>query len=155
MSDQFERDIEEIMKRLGEPAPRESARQRGRRLVGGWMGGVWRTVVSRVPRISARQVKLASLGVALLVAAGLFFGLVYPGPLLAGGGSGDSEAGHGSVAEQAGEGAGIGGILQDDSNDEASGTEGVEDREEADHEHDDDNGGRGDSDGGHAEEHHD
>jgi hypothetical protein len=150
MSDQIERDIEEIMNRLGEPAPREGAHERVDRLVRGWSGGLRRALASRVPRISARQIKLASLALVVLVAAGLFLGLVYPGPLLAGGGSGDGEVQHGSVGDQIGGAAGVGDARQDSSVAEALGTDSAEGREEADHEPDEHEEG----DRGRGEDHH-
>jgi hypothetical protein len=146
MSDQIERDIEEIMSRLDEPAPREGAQERVRRLVRDWTGGLRRTIVSRVPHISARRTKLVSLGLVVLVGAGLFLGLVYPGPLLADGGSEDGELQHGGVSDQAGEGAGVDDAWQDGSDEEA-------DHAPDGHEEGDDE--RGDGDGGHEEGHED
>ena len=158
MSDKMEREIDEIMDRLGEPAPREGARERVGRHVRDWAGGLRRTVASRLPRISPRQIKIASLALVVLVGAGLFLGLVYPGPLLAGGGSGDGEVQHGSVVDEASEGAGVDDGWQDGSDNEAPGTEGSERREEADHgldDHEEGDDERGDGDGGHEEGHED
>jgi hypothetical protein len=158
MSDKIEREIEEIMKRLGEPAPREGTRERVRRLVRDWTGGLRRTIALRVPHLSARWIKLASLVLVVLVAAGLFFGLVYPGSALTGGGSADEETTQESIADQAGEGAGVDDAWQDGSDDEAPGTEGSESREEADHApdgHEEGDDERGDGDGGHEEGHED
>jgi hypothetical protein len=150
MSDQIERDIEEIMNRLGEPAPREGARERVRRLVRGWTASLRRMPVSRAARISPRHIKLAALALVVLVGAGLFLGLVYPGPLLTSGGSGDGEITQESIADETGGGADVDDTRQDGSDDEALGTEGSESREEADHVSD----GHEESDGDSGQSHH-
>jgi hypothetical protein len=150
MSDQMERDIEEIMNRLSEPTPREGTGERVRRLAGGWTSGLRRTLASHVPRVSARQVKLASLGLVVVVAAGLFFGLVYPGTSLIGGGSADDDIVHESLGDQTDGGAGVGDARQDGSEGEALGTESDESREESDHEPDE----HEEEDRGHGEDHH-
>jgi hypothetical protein len=149
MSDQIERDIEEIMKRLGEPAPRDGASERVRRLVHGWTG-IRRTAAARWARISPRQIKLASLALVVLVGAGLFFGLIYPGPALTGGGSGGDEITQGSAGDEIGGGTGVDDAWQDSSADEALGTDSAESQDEADHEPDE----HGESDRASGEDHH-
>ena len=142
MSDKMERDIDEIMGRLGEPAPGEGARRRMPRLIGGWTAGLRRTVTSRWPHFSRRQTTLASLVLVALVAGGLFVGLVYPS--LTSGESGDGQTVGESADDQIGEAAHVDDEWPDGSDDEALGTEGSESREEADHASDDHEEGDGD-----------
>ena len=130
MSDKMEREIDEIMGQLGEPAPGESAGGRVRKLVGGWTAGLRRTVTSRWPHFSRRQTTLASLALVALVAAGLFFGLVYPS--LTSGESGDGQTVHESADGQIGEAAHLGDERHDGSDGEALGEDGKESGEEGD-----------------------
>jgi len=142
MSDKMEREIDEIMGRLGEPAPGEHPLGRVRRLIGDWTAGLRRTVVSRLPHVSPRQITLASLVLAVLVAGGLFFGLAYPS--LTSSESGDGQIVHESAGDQIGEGADVGDAWHDGSDDEALGDDGKESVEEADHVSDSHEEGDGD-----------
>jgi hypothetical protein len=125
MSDKIEREIEEIMNRLGEPAPGEGARDRVRRLVCDWTASLRRTIVSRLPHISPRQIKLASLGLVLLVAAALFFGLVYPslGNPLNGAGSATEDIPRETAGDEIGQAAHVDDARHEGSADEALDTD--------------------------------
>jgi hypothetical protein len=109
MSDKIEREIEEILSRLDEPEPEEDTPDRARGL----------SHVSRLTHIPRRQIMLASLVLAVLVAAGLFFGLAYPS--LSSSGSADEEILHESAGDQIGEG-----IHVDEASPESSVDEGTD-----------------------------
>ena len=95
MSDKIEREIEEILNRLDESGPGQDMPDRTPGL----------SHDSRLAHISRRQIMLASLVLAVLVAAGLFFGLVYPslGRSSTSAGSAGGEILHESVGDQTGE----------------------------------------------------
>jgi len=92
MSDKVEREIEEILNRLDEPGTEEDVPDRARGL----------SRVSRLANIPRRRIVFASMVLAVLVAAGLFFGLAYPS--LSSSGSADGETRHESVGDQIGAG---------------------------------------------------
>ena len=102
MSDKIDREIEEILNRLDESGPGEDMPDRSRGLFHRWTTNLHRATVSRLRHIPRRRITLASLAVAVLVGAGLFFGLVYPS--LGSAGSGDGEIVRESVSDQIDEG---------------------------------------------------
>lgn len=102
MSDRIEREIEEILNRLDESALGEHTPNRVEGLSRDWTGNLHRATASCLAHISWRQIMFASLILVVLVAAGLFFGLVYPS--LSSSGPAAGEALHESVGDQIGEG---------------------------------------------------
>lgn len=75
MSDNIEREIEEILSRLEEFVPEEGVAHRMRRRSSNWAANLHRAIVSRLAGISLGQIMLASL---VLVLAALLFGRVNP-----------------------------------------------------------------------------
>jgi hypothetical protein len=124
MSDKIDREIEEILNRLDESGPGEDVPDHGRGLFHHWTTDLQRATVSWLGRIIRRRVVIGSLAVAVLVGAGLFFGLVYPS--LGGARSGDGETLHESVGDQIGGGHHVGEAWSEGSTDEGPGTDGGE-----------------------------
>ena len=116
MSDKIEREIEEILNRLDESGPGQDMPDRTPGL----------SHDSRLAHISRRQIMLASLVLAVLVAAGLFFGLVYPslGRSSTSAGSAGGEILHESVGDQIGEGVHVDEAWPEGSVDEGADTDG-------------------------------
>ena len=79
MSDNLEREVEEILRKLDNFVPEEGPLSRTRRRVGQAASDVFRAVVVRLSRISLGQVMLVS---ALLIAGAFFFGRARPGASL-------------------------------------------------------------------------
>jgi hypothetical protein len=75
MSDNIEREIEELLSQLDEFVPEESAARRMRRRSSNWAAGLNQAIASRLARISLGQIMLASL---FLVLVALLFGRVNP-----------------------------------------------------------------------------
>jgi hypothetical protein len=75
MSDNIEREIEEILSKLDEFVPEESVARRMRRRSSNWAANLNRAIASRLARISLGQVMLAALA---LVLVALLFGRVNP-----------------------------------------------------------------------------
>jgi hypothetical protein len=75
VSDNIEREIEEILSRLEEFVPEEGVAHRVRRRSSDWAANLHRAIASRLARISLGQIMLASL---VLVVAALLFGRVNP-----------------------------------------------------------------------------
>lgn len=128
MSDKIEREIEEILNRLEEPVPEEDVPDRVRGLSLDWAANLHRSIVSRLAGISLRRIMLASFVLVVLVAVGLFFGLVYPSL----GGSGTSAASAGGEILREGADDHIGDAVHvDDAHHEGSdeGAEHTDDRE--------------------------
>jgi hypothetical protein len=71
VSDNLEREVEEILRKLDNFVPEEGPLSRTRRRVGQAASDVFRAVVVRLSRISLGQVMLVSV---ILVAGGFFFG---------------------------------------------------------------------------------
>ena len=130
MSDKIEREIEEILNRLDESGLEEDVPDPARGL----------SHVSRLTHIPRRRIMLASLVLAVLVAAGLLFGLAYPS--LSSSGSADEEILHESAGDQIGEGVPVddawaeGSVDAGTDTDERESEHGVDRPAEDDEEHD-------------------
>lgn len=70
MSNNLEREVEEILRKLDRFVPEEGPLPRARRRMAGAASGVLRAVLARLSRVSLGQVMLASL---ILVLAAFFF----------------------------------------------------------------------------------
>ena len=75
MSDNIEREIEEILSQLDEFVPEESAARRVRRRSSDWAANLNRAITSRLARVSLGRIMLVALG---LVLVALLFGRVNP-----------------------------------------------------------------------------
>jgi hypothetical protein len=75
MSDNIEREIEELLSQLDEFVPEESVARRMRRRSSNWAANLNHAIASRLARISLGRIMLASL---VLVLAALLFGRVNP-----------------------------------------------------------------------------
>jgi hypothetical protein len=131
MSDKIEREIEEILSRLDEPGRGEDMPDRAPGLFRPWTTNAHRASVSRLAHISRHQIMLASLVLAVLVGAGLFFGLIYPS--LSNAGSDDGRVLSESTGDQTGQGAQGGEVWSEGSADEGTHAGGEENEHEADH----------------------
>jgi len=124
MSDKIEREVEEILNRLDEPGSGEDMPHRARGFFRNGTANLHRAIASRLAHIPRRQIMLASLVLVVLVAAGLFFGLIYPS--LSSSGSGGGEVSRESADDQIGEGAHVDEARPEGSVDEGSSTDGGE-----------------------------
>lgn len=75
MSDNIEREIEEILSQLDEFVPEESVARRVRRRSSDWAANLNRAITSRLARVSLGRIMLVALG---LVLVALLFGRVNP-----------------------------------------------------------------------------
>lgn len=75
MSDNIEREIEELLSQLDEFVPEESVARRMRRRSSNWAANLNQAITSRLARISLGQIMLAALA---LVLVALLFGRVNP-----------------------------------------------------------------------------
>lgn len=131
MSDKIEREIEEILNRIEGSAPEGDVPDGQRGLSLEWVANLHRGVVSRLAGVSRRRIMLGSLVLAVLVAAGLFFGLVYPSL----GGSGTSAGSGGGEIQQESVGDRIGEADHADDTWPEDSVEGVPDSDERESEH--------------------
>lgn len=135
MSDRIEREIQEILNRLDESSPREDTRHRPQGLSDNSTANARRGISQRLLHVSRRRAVLSSLVLGVLVAAGLFFGLVYPS--LDGSGSAAEESSGEGVGADIGGGAHVDEAWPEGSSDEGADTEEGEhgvDRPSEDHE---------------------
>lgn len=75
MSDNIEREIEEILSQLDEFVPEEGVARRVRRRSSDWAANLNRAITSRLARVSLGRIMLVALG---LVLVALLFGRVNP-----------------------------------------------------------------------------
>jgi len=78
MSDKVDREIDEILKRFDESGPKGDTPHRARAPLHTWAANLRRAILSRLPHVSRRRIVFASLVLAALIAAGLFFGPIHP-----------------------------------------------------------------------------